>query len=561
MIRAFAKRLLTRAVPLVLAACGAPPPPPPSAPPPAPAQVRVAQGSIDGSRWLAPDAARASAAGAGPLRVLSADVLAEGERVGAFVEIPEGECALAFTRASQGVGDVDLYAYDDDGSAFATDESPEHDAAVLVCPPHPRRLYVVARVMAGSGIVGVGVQSVPPGSADAVAKLLGVRGRPGEDTGRLASWPGLETKIRNHRDALGGRWEDVRRVALPVNPRAPSRLSATLEANRCLDVLVVPSDEVAALEVVVEDENARIVARARDRGKDRSLLLCASRAATVNLSVRPRGPQGIAAVIMARSAPGAEPELESRGRVVHLAPSFDIDAAKSAVAALTASLAYTPPRSIGTGTARLGSRSAIAVDLPAGCARVDVIAGKPLIEVAASLWDDKGLLLAEARAGGSTPLFACGRGGPAKVEVEAVESPGPFAIELRRDKAAPPSLVAHPVAAARLLARMSAGGEAVDAAAAASAAVVALEEGQRKIVPITPPAGGCVEVIAALDAGGSGLDVRLVDGAGESTVSRARYVVSDRVCAAPNGKAGAAEIRMLSGKAEALLVVRPVSGP
>jgi hypothetical protein len=147
------------------------------------------------------------------------------------------------------------------------------------------------------------------------------------------------------------------------------------------------------------------------------------------------------------------------------------------------------------------------------------------------------------------------------VEIEAMESPGPFAVELRRDKASPPALVAHPVAAARLLSRRGAGGEALDAGAAASATVQALEEGQRKIVPITPPANGCVEVIAALDAGASGLDMRLVDGAGESTVARARYVVSDRVCAAPNMKPAAAEIRVLSGKAEALLLVRPVSGP
>jgi len=541
----------------LVAACGAPAPP--SAPlAPAPTQVRVTTEAVDGTRWLAPDAARAAAAGAGPLRVLSADVLAEGERVGAFVEIPDGECALAFTRASQGVGDVDLYAYDDDGSPFASDESPEHDAAVLLCPPHPRRLYVVARVMAGSGVVGVGVQSVPPSAADAVAKLLGVRGRPGEDSGRLASWPGLEAKIRAHRDALGGRWEDVRRVALPINPRAASRISATIDAARCLDVLVVPSDEVASLEVVVEDESARIVARARDRGKDRTLLFCAPRATSINLSVRPRGPQGIAAVIVARSAPGAEPELASRGVVVHIAPALDLDAARGAVAALTAGLAYAPPRSIATGTARLGSRAALDVTLPRGCARLDVIAGKPLTEIAAALWDDKGLLLADAHASGSTPLFACGRGGPARVEIEARESPGPFAIELRRDRTAPPALVAHPVAAARMLARLTAGGEAADGGTAAGATVLSLEEGQRKIVPITPPLGGCVEVIAALDGGGSGLDLRLVDGAGESAVTRSRYVLADRVCAVPNGKAGAAEIRVLSGKAEALLLVRAV---
>ena len=50
--------------------------------------------------------------------------------------------------------------------------------------------------------------------------------------------------------SLGGRWEDVRRLAMPVSPRAASRLSAALEPGRCLDVLVIPSEEVSSLEVV-----------------------------------------------------------------------------------------------------------------------------------------------------------------------------------------------------------------------------------------------------------------------------------------------------------------------
>ncbi|APR81026.1 Hypothetical protein A7982_06373 [Minicystis rosea] len=543
-----------------IAACGAPPASTTPAPPaPPPAEVRVVTDTVDAKRWLAPDAARAIAAGAGPLRVIGADILAEGERLGAFVEIPENECALAFTRASPAVSDIDLFAYDDDGSAYAADESPDREAAVLVCPPHPRRLYVIARVMSGSGVVGVGVQSVPRDAADAVAKLLGVRGRPGEDSGRLDSWPGLEAKVRAHRDALGGRWEDVRRLALPLSPRAESRVSATLDPDRCLDVFVVSSDEIASLEVVVEDARARIMARAKDRGRDRAVLLCAARSTPIHIALRPRGTQGLAAVILGRSAPGAEPELSARGQVVHVSPSVDLDTARSAVASLTASLAYAPPRAVATGQARVGSRTAVAVDLPAGCARIDVIAGKPLSELAAALWDDHGLLVAESRAGGSTPLFACGRGGPTRVEVESLESPGPFAVELRRDKAAPPALVAHPAAAARLLARLNAGGPAVDATAAASATVVSLDEGQRRSVPVPLPNGACVDVVAALDTGGSGLDLRLVDGAGEGHVTQARHVVADRVCAAPNGKPGLAEIRLLSGKAEALVLLRPVT--
>jgi hypothetical protein len=548
---------------MLIAACATPTAPPPATPatapgPPKVTELRVVPDGIDARPWLAPDSARAIAAGAGPLRVLGAEVVAEGDRVGAFVEIPEDECLLAFSRASPALADADLFAYEDDGSTFAADESPEPAAAILACPPHPRRLYVTARAMSGTGILAVGVHAVPRASADAVAKVMGVRGRAGEDSGRLDAWPGLESKIRVHRDSLGGRWEDVRRLAMPASPRAPTRLSATLDANRCLDVLVAPSDEIASLEVTVEDAEARTIARARELGRDRTLLLCASASAPITLTLRPRGTLGLAAVILGRSMPGGEAEIADRARVVHVTETRDLEEARRGVAAELASLGYEAPRAIASGTARVGARAAAKIDLPAGCARVDVIAGKPLVELAASLWDDRGALVAEGRAGASLALFSCGKGGAARLDFEAIASPGPFAIELRKDKAAPPALVARPAAAARLLARLSAGGRATDASAAAGASVVALEENQLKSMPLAIPAGTCVEVIAALDAGGSGLEMRLAAG-DDPLVTRARYVVADRACAPPAGKPATMELRLLSGKSEALVLTRPAA--
>jgi hypothetical protein len=490
--------------------------------------------------------------------MLGAEVVTEGERIGGFVEIPEGECLLAFTHPSPTLTDVDLFAYEDDGSVFAADESPDPKAAILACPPHPRRLYVMARAMSGSGVLAIGVHAVPVSAADAVAKAVRARGRPGEDSGRLDAWPGLTAKIRAHRDALGGRWEDLRHAVLPASPRAPSRLSAVVEAGRCLDVLVVPSDEVGSLEVVAEDEGARIVARARDQGRDRSVIVCAAITASVTVALRPRATQGLAAVIVGRSAPGGEAEIADPSRVVHLSQTLDLDAARRALSSRL-SPGAPAPTTVSTGTVRLGSRRSAPLDLPAGCARLDVIAGKPLVEIAASIWDDRGSLLAEGRAGAVLPLFACGRGGRARLDLEAVESPGPFAVELRRSPAAPPLLVAHPLAAGRLLARLDAvdvGRALADAGAAAGAALVALDEAQVRSLPL--PAGQCTEVIVALDAGAGGVDLRLADGTGEGTVTRGRHVVSDRTCP-PSGGTPAAELRALSGKGEALVLMRSVA--
>jgi hypothetical protein len=336
-------------------------------------------------------------------------------------------------------------------------------------------------------------------------------------------------------------------------------VSAPVDPGRCLDVLVTPSEEVASLEMVVEDASARIVARGRDHGRDRTAILCAATPATVTVAVRPRGTPGLAAVIVGKSSVGGEAEIADASRLVHLSPSAPLDEARRTLAAALGATGWAAPTPVATGTARVGSRSVVAVNLPTGCARIDVVAGKPLVEVGAALWDDKGALLGEGRAGASLPLFTCGKGGAARLDVEAVESPGPFAIELRKDKSAPAPLVAHPLAAGRLLARINAGGPAIDASSAAGASVLALDETSLRSLPVPVPASQCVEVIAALDGGASGLDLRLVDGAGEGTITRGRFVATDRICATPGGKAGTAELRVLAGKGDALVLMRAVA--
>jgi hypothetical protein len=71
-----------------------------------------------------------------------------------------------------------------------------------------------------------------------------------------------------------------------------------------------------------------------------------------------------------------------------------------------------------------------------------------------------------------------------------------------------------------------------------------------------------VEVIAALDAGGSGVDLRLVNTAtDESTLLAGAATWWPIGCArASLAIAGAAELRLGAGKTDALVLVRPVPG-
>jgi len=279
----------------------------------------------------------------------------------------------------------------------------------------------------------------------------------------------------------------------------------------------------------------------------------------ISISVRPRGSAGLVAVVVGRSAVGGEAEISAPARIERITQTLDLPDARAAHDKRVSGKGFGAAKTIATGKALVGVRTTVPLELPAGCARVDVVGGKPLASVVGELWDEHGALLAEDRGGATATLFTCGPGRKARADVEAVARPGPFAVELRADKAAPPALVANPVAAARLLGRLDAGGEVADASSAAPARPMVLEAGKMVTFPVVSPVSGCVEVIAALDAGGSGLDLRVLPaGAKEGPVSRARYVASDRLCAAPGGKGGTAELKLGVGKATALVLVRAV---
>lgn len=523
-------------------------------------KVEILPERADAEALLTTDAARAREVGAGPLEVASSAYLSEGDRTGAFISIPEDACALVIARGSASVVDVDLFAYEDDGSTFGVDESSDAHPAVLVCPPHPKRLFVSARVVAGGGLVGIGVQALPPSATAAVERVAGTRGRSGGETGRLESWPGLETKLIEHRAWLGGSWEDVRRAALPVAPRAATRMTVLLESERCLDVFVSPGEEVGSLEVVAEDSTGRIIARGRDRGRDRALVLCSAVSVEVSIAIRPRASTGVVALVASRSRPGAAALIEPGSRAEYVTETRELSDVRAALEKRLVDKGYGAAKPLSTARATLGSRSLVPVDLPAGCSRIDVIAGKPLADVGAALWDDKGMLLTEGRGGAGVALFVCGAGGPARLDVEAFSRPGPYAVELRKDKLSPPILVAYPWAASRLLGVLDAGGAHASAAAAEAAVRVSLDANSRSTVPFEIPAKACVEVIAALDRVGTGLDMRVADAStGENTVTRGRFVVSERRCASDVPVKAIAEFRLSSGKADALVLARTLA--
>ncbi len=523
---------------------------------PAPSNVRVLAEPAQGHALLAAEGARAKAAGAEAIELVGTSIVSDGERMGAFVEIAAERCLVGFARGSGAIIDVDLAAYSDEGDAIATDDAPDAAAEIVVCPPHPRRVYVAARVAQGNGLLAVGVLSATPAVTEALRAAQESRD-PGKTLSNMPPFGDLASTVHQHRRALGSRWEELRRVALVVDPHAWSRMSVDVDAGRCLDVLAVAGDDLGSLELVAEDVGGRVLGRGHEEGRDRALVLCAARRASISLAIRPHAASGVVAVSIARSQLGAAPELSRSEWLLDVASERSVDDERASLERALADAPYFPPRVIARDQAKIGERVSVAVELARGCSRIDVVAGAPMSAIEAVIWDGSGKRLAEARGAARVALLPCGEGGPARVDVEPLASPGPFAVVLRADRAAPLALVAHRVAAARLLARLDVEGMPSSAGDVASADAIHLDEGLRVDVPIGVAARTCLTAFAALDDKGHGLDLRLVDRAsGESTLNRADHVVSARICATDAPIAGVMELRLASGSTDALWVLR-----
>lgn len=522
-------------------------------------EVQLLDDALDGRRWLERDAKTATSLGAGPLRIAATEFGTDGDRIGAFFHIPSDQCLLAYARGSFGIEDLDLYAYADDGATLAIDEASDPHPALVICPPHPMRVYVAARIAHGRGIVALGVHTVSTSAVGPIGQALGARGRPGEEIGRAEAWPGLDERIAERRKSLGGQWEELRRAAVPLDARAPTHVSAELDPGQCLDVLVLPTEELVGLDVTVLDADGRIATRAAIWGRDRTSVVCASMKTPLSVELRPRAGHGLAAVVLSRSSTFNQHELAGSVPITQIGSNLDIGRAREQRAKALRELGYRKATAVGSGKAEVGRKTSFGVDLPEGCARIDVIGGKPITGLHVDLWDAEGKLLAAADGDSAPFVFVCGQGGRGRIDVEATSRPGPFAIELRSEPVTPAHLRAQPIAASRLLRHLATRAR-ITASAAADAQPFSLDATSSKSFDVPLGPGRCVDVIAALDAGGSGLELRVLDADGsEVSLGRGHALATTRACAHGRSPGMKAELRLDAGKANALVLVRPVA--
>jgi hypothetical protein len=532
---------------LVGVACGGASRPTKSAPP---ARFGKVSGKPDTSAWLGPKSR-------GSAEVLVVEGGVAGDRVTSLLEIPEAECAIAIARATASVDDLDLFAYGEDGAVLGSDEGSDKSPSLLICPPHPRRVMLLARIAAGHGVVAVGAERVAVRDAERAAAAYGVRYRPGEVARRLTVWPGLEERIDAHRRQLGGEWIDVRRVAVPLDARTPTRLSAPIEGERCLHVLASPSDEVNGLDMTLLDPDGRILGRADAVGRDRSVVVCSPTPVAVTLELRPHGGVGLAVVMMSRSREGTETEIDRDVLRLSVFATRGVTEERASLATALSRAGYGGGRVVTSGTLPLGRRTSTELTLSPGCSRLDWVSGAPLRGVRTWVYAPDGALLASDD-GAHPALFVCGKGGKVRLDAESLARPGPFAVELRPERNTPKVLEDQPLAAGRLLRRMLERGV-IDAGRRVGAVYAhALSPTTLARQKLTLPIGRCLDATLAIGPGAEGAELRFLgaDGA-ELALTRGHTVTSTRLCASDaetnDSPEVTAELRVLVGTATGLL--------
>jgi hypothetical protein len=519
----------------------------------------VFAGPLEARPLLGELPARAARLGAGPLAIVASGPMSEGERVGAFVEIPKDACLLAYARSSASLEDIDLAAFGDEGNPVAVDEGPDPKPTVLICPPHPDRVYVAAHAAAGEGLCVIAAQLVPQDRSDLVGRAVGAHGSSPKSP---ETWPGLDEQVRGHRRTIGGTWEEQRRVAVAVDSRVPAAVALSIDEGGCVDALVVPDEDVSVIDVDVLDAEGRALVRAKDTAAVRSVTVCSMIAMAGSLQIRPHVGRGLVAVVIAKAKGERASEMLARPEVAWVASAEPLDQARAARERTLTTAGYGAATATHTGQLQLGRRVTVPVELGAGpCARIDVVAGAPLSLVEGAVWDDAGALLGTDDGVTSAVIFACGKG-RVRADLGTRGRPGPFAVLVRPEKWRDDAFAAHPLAAGRMLARSvgPAGGPPEGKAGRVSHAV--LEASKRFMHDANIAVGQCLHVAVGVQGEGTGLELRMFDAVSGEELDRSHGQASAgvRACAGAGGaRSVRVEARATAGKVDAVLGERIIA--
>ena len=505
--------------------------------------------------------------GAGPFGnslLLAVEAGVAGDRVSTLLEVAATDCAVVIARGSESVEDLDLIAYGEDGTPLGSDEASDREPSLLICPPHPGRIALAARIAQGHGLVAVGAERVTPALSSKLAQRYAVKPRDPSDPSRLKAWPGLDTLIVRERERVGGRFQDLRRVALALDASAATTLPAAIDAGRCVHGLFIPSDDVAQLDVAVLDDQGRILGRAVGSGRQRSVVVCSPVATDIAFEIRPHAGRGLAVAALSRSIPGTESEIDSEIVRRDVYPAWDSARELKSANERLKKLGYAPSAPIAKLDLSIGRRTSTRLTMAGGCARIDLVGASPVRGLDARLWSDAGQLRAAGSGGGDVTLFACGAG-KLRLDTAALLNPGPVSVLVQREPDSPAELSRLPLAGSRLVSRMHARGVLLRPSAIGKVTEHTLSAEQLMTIPVMVPLDRCLEIDVGIEGSAAGVELRAVEQESDLELDSdvGESSAAARLCAYGRGTGGSLhariELRTVSGSARALLATRLLS--
>ncbi|MCH2109553.1 MAG: hypothetical protein MK135_09495 [Polyangiaceae bacterium] len=485
----------------------------------APPALRVENPQKIGLGLLQSIARRGQMNGAGELIVLNAAALGSGESIDALLGIPDQSCALLYARASEEVEDLDLLVFADDGSILATDEAPDETPTLVYCPREERRIFIAARVIRGDGLVALGAQPFAPKDKRALQKKLGARDAHGAHRDEEEPWPGFSQALSRRQRLLGGHWKSQRNVILPLDARLPTKVSAVVPAERCLDMLTLPSADVGALELVARDRQGRRFAESKHFGAERAMVICAAKEEElITIEIRPHLGRGLALLSLNQTREEEDRQTLSKNTTVNWLATGQ----SSPQAPLTKRLSL-----------EAGIVSSIELK-HRGCGFLKLRPSSKLEGWSLRIWSDTGQLIRRVESIEEQEIFVCQKK-PSRVDIYALTRAGVMSYEFKKvplNKNLSKALLKAPDAAAEIASIFpsSKSWQKKLQSSTVSLSLLSLDAQHISRTSVSVPAQTCLREIWAISAApaqakqspSSGIQLRAIDSATGYVAASAR---------------------------------------
>ncbi len=457
--------------------------------------LRVASRLPQSQRWFSAENVQLKASGAEPVRLLALEGASAGDRVHAVVEVPAERCLVAMGRSGDGVADLDLLAYSEDGAVLGRDEDADATPNVIVCPPHPAHIYLMGRVATGQGLVALGAELVDVARVKQIAQQFArlpqaASSASSEETGL---WPDLSALSERLSHVIGGDWRLVARQILSVDARLDTVQSYVVPPGECASLLVVGETRLSSLDVSLEDGAGRELGELQ-RFEDHPLaLLCSSTQESASLLLRPRVGAGVVSVLVgSRSLTGLAPGLAAKpislGAPQTLATLSDV-----------LKLPGVKPQRLDTRSdepLNSGEIQRHALPSPVTCGLLEVLVGAPGAGLHTVLRDADSQVLAESWGGQRTTLLDC-RVGRGSAELSLSRGSAPVLPRWWPLARVAPVLRQAPQAAARLYSAYQHHPEPLKRLLDARIYSAGSDEGKSTRLPLTLEPGACVSATFA----------------------------------------------------------------